>query len=274
MGPLRSFDGDGFYMGSSTPATDGLRGTTATAVWPELTSTTAHFITITFQINPTPTLGHPPRLFALLNLTGAIRVGTIVELVGGTNNNPTNVIATTTVRALPDGQLGIWLYVQSQTQVWDWWGWKIYNNDGEGAYIFGPEATTFGEVFGDTVDTYCVTTISSQLVDPTRINRSSYNLARRLMRKPFRQLTVSVQPVGYDEAFIDPTGNLQELSYRMAQADYVAMVQREFPEATGIANADYVQSTAMLARVTNIGAIASEARNDRWPLSLSFEELL
>lgn len=273
LGPLRSNDGTAGYFGSTAAAVDALRGTQANFIWPEVMASPTNYVTITFQINPAPSAGKPPKLFAILNISPEIRDGTVMELLGGNDNNPTNVIATTTVQTLPDGQRGTWLYVPAQSNTFAWWGWKIYNNDGDGAYIPGETQSKIGELFADSVDVYCATAISSELVDPTRINRSSYNLARPLMRKPFRRLTVSFIPTDYEDAFI-ATDSLQALTYRMAQASYCAIVPREAENRLTAPDPEYVQQTAILARVTNIGSIGSDARTDRWPLSLSFEELL
>lgn len=273
LGPVYSHDESAGYVGSSAPGVDALRGTQAIFIWPETMSNITNFVTITFQINPAPTAGNPPRLFAFLNISPEIRDGTIMELLGGNDDNPTNVIATTTVQTLPDGQRGTWLYVPTQSNLFAWWGWKIYNNDGDGAYIAPDTQTRFGEVFADAVDTYCATSINSELIDPTRINRSSYNLARPLMRKPYRRLTVAFVPQDYEDAFV-ASDSLQALTYRMALANYIAIVPRETENKVTDPDPEYVQQTALLARVSNIGGIGSDARTDRWPLSLSFEELL
>ncbi|HJU39375.1 MAG TPA: hypothetical protein VJ724_07350 [Tahibacter sp.] len=272
--PVRSSDGDAFWAGGSGASTvDGRPGLPGALVWSETGASATDFATAVFEITPVPVTGRPPRLFALLD-TRELRVGTRVELVGGIGDNPTSVIAQTTLKRLPNGKVGTWLYLPTQSNLFAYWGWRIYNDDGDGAYLLPGSTVYVGEVFADAVESWPAASMKIDLVDPTSVNRSAGNQPWPTMRRPYRKADVTVTAQHFDRAFIDQTGNLQALQYALATAHYFAIVPRERERGSASASDDYVQRMAMLVRCTSLGDLSADASRDAYSLQLSLEELL
>lgn len=277
--PLLSNDGSAAYVGIPSQLVDGRPGTPAVIQWTTGLQSTASYITVVFKITQYPVgLKQPPRLFCIvfnkLGDASVFKKGTVIQLVGGPTNNPTNVLRTTVIKELPDGRLGTWVYLPTQSNTWDYFGWRIYNDDGDTNYISSGELVEIGEVYGDAVVSYPLSTFSVRLVDPTRINRSSGNQPWMVMRVPFQRFDATISPRDFDGSFITAAGNTRQHMLRLARTKYIAVVLRDRRRGAAVVDDDYVQNMGVLCRITDLGGMQSDASNDYWPAPISGEELL
>lgn len=276
--PLLSNNGTAAYVGLSSNLVDGRPGTQAAVQWTSGSQTTSSYISLVFKLTPTPTIAFPARLFAIYfnrqNQATALKAGTKLELLGGPTNNPTNVMATTTIKRLPDGRLATWVYLPTQSNTWQYWAWRIYNDDGDTNYISASQIIYVGEVFADGVRNFPLSRFKVLPTDPTRLNRSSGNQPWPVMRYPFRRTSIQVVPQPFATAFVTPNENMQQLMFKLSTARYFAVVPRDRPRAGSTPDENYVQNMAQLVRAIDIGALESEASNDYWPIDITSEELL
>lgn len=263
----------GSAAGDTQALHDGSPATQCAMIWPAGAQTTATTVLIPFSVSivdgPVPT---NLQFFGLLNVTG-LPVGLKVELVSGAGPTPGTVRATGELVEFATGQIGVWFLLEDDEAFDDTSvGFLLYNDVGGVAVVDASEEYAIGEVVAAAVHDWCVAEIDLKPVDPSITNYPSQNQPKRLMREPFREVTISIAPRSFDVAFVQADSLVRDL-FKLARLSTFAICVR--PERRGGAiDPDYVNATSMLATIKDLGGLRSNAAMDRWPTQIIASENL
>jgi hypothetical protein len=269
---IDSSNGTALYLGNTLKLVDGIPSSACAIAWPSGVQSSAVWIHLTWRMVPAPTA--ECRIFALLGLQG-IPVGTFVELYSGATPGAMTMRTGGEVVTLPNGDLGVWI-VRGEGEGWvdEYWAWRVYNDDGAGSPIAAEEVVYVGELFAAPVWEWRINEINSQPVDQSLNNTAGGGATRRVRLPAYRALECNVVPQNWATAAIDAENGLQAFQFDLLGQDVIAVVPRPRWPVGGPISDDAVRACAMFCVLARVGPLASNANNDRWPLSLALQETL
>lgn len=243
------------------------------------------YVIIQFEALVNGAQGSGYRLFGILNVTG-LPAGIRLQILGSDLENfgsPT-LISEARLHQLPNGSMGCWVLVpEAEASNFIFFGWRIYNNLFGEVPLAANAEFSVGEVCAYVTEEWQTNEITVELLPEIADNRSAGNQSWGPTRPMYRRAVVRIPPQSYSRAFVGDngteyftgTGSLQNLAYQLSQQEWVAVVLREKRTRGSTPIDNYtLQSSTILAKFIRPGPLTSAAQNDKWPLELTFAELL